>query len=162
MGDEFLNVWFCRRRSTRAEAGCRHGITHLLPQTSPPPRLVLARRDLTTLTLTLTFMPTSMSRPTPITAACSQLLLLLLLFAFSALTLLVNLVGRQEEHSACKNLSDELLVWLFIWNEVQIVYKWSSWCHCIPKPHNLLSHLNPVWFYLSDSSLPRLSWKRSC
>jgi len=71
-------------------------------------------------------MPTSMSRPTPITAACSQLLLLLLLFAFSALTLLVNLVGRQEEHSACKNLSDELLVWLFIWNEVQIVYKWSS------------------------------------
>jgi len=90
------------------------------------------------------------------------LLLLLLLFAFSALTLLVDLVGRQEEHSACKNLSDELLVWLFIWNEVQIVYKWSSWCHCIPKPHNLLSHLNPVWFYLSDSSLPRLSWKRSC
>jgi len=91
-----------------------------------------------------------------------SVLLLLLLFAFSALTLLVNLVGRQEEHSACKNLSDELLVWLFIWNEAQIVYKWSSWCHCIPKPHNLLSHLNPDWFYLSDSGLPRLSWKRSC
>jgi len=30
-------------------------------------------------------------------------------FAFSALTLLV---GRQEEHSACKKLSDEVSVWL--------------------------------------------------
>jgi len=29
-----------------------------------------------------------------------------------------------------------------------------------PKPHHLLPHLNPDCFYLSDSSLPRLSWKR--
>jgi len=27
-------------------------------------------------------------------------------------------------------------------------------------PHNLLSHLNPDWFYLSGTGLPRLSWKR--
>jgi len=38
--------------------------------------------------------------------------------AFSSLTLLV---GRQEEHLACKNLSDEVLVWLSVWSEVQIV-----------------------------------------
>ena len=31
----------------------------------------------------------------------------------------------------------------------------------IPKPHHLLPHLNPDWFNLSSTSLPRLSWKRS-
>jgi len=36
--------------------------------------------------------------------------------AFSALTLLV---GRQEGHPACKKLSDEVLVWLSVWSEVQ-------------------------------------------
>ena len=41
------------------------------------------------------------------------------LYAFSALTLLV---GRQEEHPACKKLSDEVLTWLPVWNEVQFVY----------------------------------------
>jgi len=30
----------------------------------------------------------------------------------------------------------------------------------IPKLRHLLPHLNPDWFYLSGSSLPRLSWKR--
>jgi len=30
----------------------------------------------------------------------------------------------------------------------------------IPKPHHLLPHLNPDWFYLSGTSLPMLSWKR--
>ena len=28
-----------------------------------------------------------------------------------------------------------------------------------PKSHHLLPHLNPDWFYLSGTSLPRLSWK---
>ena len=28
------------------------------------------------------------------------------------------------------------------------------------KPHNLLPHLNPDWFYLSGTGLPKLSWKR--
>ena len=36
--------------------------------------------------------------------------------AFSALTLLV---GRQEGHAAHKNLSDEVLAWLSVWNKVQ-------------------------------------------
>jgi len=29
-----------------------------------------------------------------------------------------------------------------------------------PKPRHLLPHLNPDWFYLSDTSLHSLSWKR--
>ena len=48
----------------------------------------------------------------------------------------------------------------YVWSEVQIDCIWSSWCHCIPKPHHLLPHLNPDWFYLSGTSLPRLSWER--
>jgi len=78
------------------------------------------------------------------------------LVAFSALTLLL---GHHKEHLACKKLSDEVLVWLSVWNEVQIVCKWSSCCHCIQKPHLLLPHLNPDWFCLSGTSLPRLSRK---
>ena len=29
-----------------------------------------------------------------------------------------------------------------------------------PQTHHLLPHLNPDWFYLSGTGLPRLSWKR--
>jgi len=36
------------------------------------------------------------------------------------------LVGHQEEHPACKKLSDEVLVWFCVWIEVQIVCIWSS------------------------------------
>jgi len=43
--------------------------------------------------------------------------------AFSALTLLV---GCQEEHLACKTLSDEMLAWLSVCSEVQIIGVWSS------------------------------------
>jgi len=32
------------------------------------------------------------------------------------------LVGWQEEHPACKKLSDVVLVWLSIWSEVQMTY----------------------------------------
>jgi len=39
------------------------------------------------------------------------------LFVFSALMLLV---GQQERHPACKNLSGGVLAWLSVWGEVQI------------------------------------------
>jgi len=45
------------------------------------------------------------------------------LLAFTALTLLV---GRQEEHAACKKLSDEVLAWLSVWSEMQMISIWSS------------------------------------
>jgi len=41
-----------------------------------------------------------------------------------ALTLLF---GRQEEHLACKKLSDEAREWLFlVWIEVQMIFIWSA------------------------------------
>ena len=43
--------------------------------------------------------------------------------AFRALTVLV---GRQKEHPACKKSTDEVLVWLSVWSEMQIVCLWSS------------------------------------
>jgi len=49
-------------------------------------------------------------------------------FAFNALTLLV---GRQEEHPACRKLSDEVLAWLSVWSEVQIV---CIMVHMMPLP----------------------------
>jgi len=39
-------------------------------------------------------------------------------FAFSALT---PFVGCQEEHPACKKLSDEMLGLLSVWSEVQMI-----------------------------------------
>ena len=53
----------------------------------------------------------------------------LAIIAFSAFTLLV---GHQEEHTACKKLSDDELLWLSVWSEVQMICIWSSWCHCHP------------------------------
>jgi len=53
-----------------------------------------------------------------------------------------------------------VLLSLSVCSEVQIVCILSSWCLCIPKPHHLLPHLNPDWFYLSGTGSPRLSWKR--
>jgi len=32
------------------------------------------------------------------------------------------LVWQQEEHLACKKLSDEVLAWLSVWSEVQMIY----------------------------------------
>jgi len=44
-------------------------------------------------------------------------------FAFSASTLLV---GPQEDHPACEILSDEVLAWLFVMSEVQMICIWAS------------------------------------
>jgi len=49
--------------------------------------------------------------------------------AFSALMLLV---GHQEEHPACKKLSDEVLARLSVWSKVQMICIRSSWCHWHP------------------------------
>jgi len=35
------------------------------------------------------------------------------------------LLGRQEEHPACK-MSSEMPAWLFVWSEVQMICIWSS------------------------------------
>jgi len=75
--------------------------------------------------------------------------------AFSTLMLLV---GRRKEHPTCNN-------WVV-----------RCWCGCLPGarcrlfaygppdataiPKSVVSHLNPDWFYLSGTGLPRLSWKK--
>ena len=67
--------------------------------------------------------------------------------AFSALMLLV---GRQEEHPACKKLSGGVLAWLSDWSEVQTCI-WPRWCHC----HSLsLASVKsrlvfPLWYWLT-------------
>ena len=95
--------------------------------------------------------------------ACRQFLVcsntfFILFYAFGALTLLA---WHQEEHPVCKNWV--MRCWCSylsgLWSEVQIVCIWSSWCHCIPKPHHLLPRLNPDWFYLCGTCLLRLSWQ---
>ena len=66
--------------------------------------------------------------------------------------------NSEQEHTACK----------IEWWGVDVVIclergahrlHMSSWCRCIPKPHHLLPHLNPYWFYLSSTGIPRLSLK---
>jgi len=59
-------------------------------------------------------------------------------FAFGALTLLVEC---QEEHPACKKLSDEVLPWLSVWREVQMICIFLRMVQLMPlPPHHLLIH----------------------
>jgi len=41
-------------------------------------------------------------------------------------TLLTLLVGCQEEHLACKKLSDEVLAWMSGWSKVHMICIWCS------------------------------------
>jgi len=34
--------------------------------------------------------------------------------------------------SGLQKLSGDVLAWLSVWSEMQMVYIWSSWCHCHP------------------------------
>ena len=43
-----------------------------------------------------------------------------------------HLVWHQEEHPTWKKLSDEVLVWLSVWTEVQMICIWSGWCYYHP------------------------------
>jgi len=45
---------------------------------------------------------------------------------------LTLLVGHHKEYLACKKLSDDMLAWISVWSEVQVICIWSSWCHCHP------------------------------
>jgi len=50
----------------------------------------------------------------------------------------------------------EVLMWLSVWSEVQMICISSSLCHC---PSSLAS-LKSRMVYLSGAGLPRLSWKK--
>ena len=64
---------------------------------------------------------------------------------FSALTLLV---GRQEEHPACKKLSGGLLAWLSVWSKVQTCI-WHSWCHSLSLASVKSRLVLPFWYWLT-------------
>jgi len=68
-----------------------------------------------------------------------------------ALTLLV---GRQEEHPACKKLSGGVLAWLSVWSEVQTCI-WPSWCHChSPSLASVKSRLVLPFYYRLTRVVP--------
>jgi len=75
-----------------------------------------------------------------------------MVIAFSALTLLV---WWQEWHPACKNLSGEVLEWLSVWGEVQMISIWSSWCHCYPiiSCSSKIQNGLPFWCHLTQAVL---------
>jgi len=62
------------------------------------------------------------------------ILMTMFLVSINALSALTLFVRRREEHPACKNArqNDEVLAWLSVWSEVQMICMWSSWCHCHP------------------------------
>ena len=45
--------------------------------------------------------------------------------------------GVRKNIQPVKELSDEVLVWLSVWHEVQMICKWYSWCHC--HCHSIIS-----------------------
>jgi len=75
--------------------------------------------------------------------------------AFNALSLSV---GHQEEHPACKKLSDELLAWLSVRSKVQMICIWSSWCHCHPIISCFIKIQNglPFWCQLTEVVLEKV------
>jgi len=62
--------------------------------------------------------------------------------------------------SGLYKLEEGVLLWLSVWSKL-FAYGPAD-ATAVPKPHYLLPHFNPDWFYLSGTSLPRLSWKRRC
>ena len=49
--------------------------------------------------------------------------------------------------SSLYKLSDEVLVWLSIWSEVQMICIWSSWCHCHPVISCFIKIQNGLTFW---------------
>jgi len=41
-------------------------------------------------------------------------------------------LGIRKRIWPVKKLSSEVLAWLSVWSEVQMICMWSSWCHCHP------------------------------
>ena len=41
-------------------------------------------------------------------------------------------MGLRKSILPVRKLSDEVLAWLSVWREVQVICMWSSWCHCHP------------------------------
>jgi len=87
----------------------------------------------------------------PVVCASHPMVVTMCVYGASSFSALMLLVGQQEGHLACKNLSGGVLASLCVWGKMQICI-WPSWCHC----HSVsLAPVNPDWFYLSGTSSPR-------
>jgi len=80
--------------------------------------------------------------------------------AVNALTLLV---GRQEEHLACKNWVTMFFCGYLCGTRCRLfAYGPGDDATASRKPHHLLHHIYPDWFYLSGTGLPSLSCLICC
>jgi len=52
---------------------------------------------------------------------------------------------HHKDHPACKKLSDEVLAWLSVWSEVQMICIWFSWPHCHPIISCCIKIPNGCW-----------------
>jgi len=66
----------------------------------------------------------------------------------------VCMVGHKEKHPACKKLSDELLAWLSLYSEVQMIRIAYGQLMSLPNHHPFLRQ-NPDLFNPSVVGLPR-------
>ena len=96
---------------------------------------------------------------------CSHYSLLLMLccyIVYFAILQLTLLVGRQEEHPACKNWVMRCRCGYLSRARCKCFCILSSWYHCIPKPHSFLPHLNPDWFLPLLPAYEVFPGKRGC
>jgi len=73
---------------------------------------------------------------------------------------LTLLVGQQEGHPACKNLSGGVLAWFCLGQGADLYI-----AHLMPLPLTISCFSKsrlvlPEWFCFSGAGLPRLSWKK--
>jgi len=80
----------------------------------------------------------------------------LFLTVFNACNALILLVGHQEEHPACKNLV--MTCWCGYLSGVRCILFAYGPADATASQNPIFSHhLDPHWFYLSGTGLPRLS-----
>jgi len=54
-------------------------------------------------------------------------------------------VWHQVENPACKKLSDEVMAWLSVWSEIQLIYHCHPIISCFIKIQNDLTFLVPAY-----------------
>jgi len=61
-------------------------------------------------------------------------------------------LGVRKSIRPVKNC-DEVLAWLCVWSEVQMICIWSSWCHCHPIIScfvKIQNRIQPFWCWLAQ------------
>jgi len=69
-------------------------------------------------------------------------------------------LGGRKGIQPVKKLSGEVLAWLSVWSEVQMICIWSSYASSTATPSSL-APVKSRMVYLSGAGLPSLSWKKA-